>query len=184
MPRANKVLFVQGVGAGTHDDCIQLVQSLIGALGPDYDVICPLLPEEAYPNFVNWSQAITQQIEQLGSGMIVGHSFGGAVLIHTLAKHGRLLNNITGIVLIAAPFLGEGGWSSDDVTLVEGWANPLATFPIHLFQGDDDKIVAADHADLYAAAIPNAHLHPMPGRDHMLNNDLAEVAATIRNLTT
>ena len=183
MPHANKVLFLQGAGAGAHDDCIQLVQSLIRALGADYDVIYPLMPDEADPQFVTWSQAITQQIEQLGSGMIVGHSFGGAVLIHTLAKHGRLLNNITGIVLIAAPFLGEGGWDSDDVTLVEGWANPLSTFPVHLFQGDKDQIVAAGHADLYAAAMPNAHVHSMPGRDHLMNNDLAEVAATIRNLT-
>jgi hypothetical protein len=36
------------------------------------------------------------------------------------------------------------------------------------------------HLDLYATAIPGATVHRLEGRDHALNNDLAEVAAGIR----
>lgn len=181
---AIKVLFLQGAGEGTHDDCdSKLVDSLTRALGPAYTVSFPRMPEEGNPQFALWATAIIHEIDTLRPSMIVGHSFGGTVLIHTLAQHGRLLNNITGICLIAAPFLGDEGWSWEGFTLVEGWAKPLATFPVHLFQGDADVIVAANHAELYAAAIPNAHLHTLPGHDHMLNNDMSEVARVLLSLS-
>ena len=38
------------------------------------------------------------------------------------------------------------------------------------------------HADLYASVIPQAQLHWLPGRDHQLNDDLSEVAASIKAL--
>lgn len=50
---------------------------------------------------------------------------------------------------------------------------------MHVFQGLDDQTTPPPHADLYAAAIPQAVLHLLPGRDHQLNDDLSEVARTI-----
>ena len=87
------------------------------------------------------------------------------------------------IVLIAAPFLGEGGWPSDD------W-QPSATLgerlpggvPIHLYHGLADGEVPPSHAQLYARAIPQAHLCRLPGRDHQLNDDLREIAEVIKTL--
>lgn len=180
MADGSKVLFIQGAGAGTYADWdSKLVAGLTQA---GFEVVYPRMPEEADPQFAEWSSAILREVEAMGVGMLVGHSVGAAVLIHTLAKHPRLLNNVTAVCLIAAPFLGDGGWPSADVTLVDGWGAPLATFPVHLFHGDADEIVPADHMDLYAAAIPNARTHLLIGRDHQLNADVTEVAKVLQSL--
>lgn len=183
MANVSKVLFLQVAGTGAHDDWeSKLVSSLSSALGTGFEVIYPRLPDEEASQFAAWSAAIVREVETFGPGVLVGHSMGGAVLIQTLAKHPRLLNNITGVCLIAAPFLGDGGWPSADVTLVAGWANPLATFAVHLFHGDDDDTVPPQHMDLYAQAIPTARVHFLRGRDHQLNNDLTQVADVLRTL--
>ena len=54
--------------------------------------------------------------------------------------------------------------------------------PVHVFHGLEDDTAPPAHADLYARAIPQAQVHRLPGRDHQLDNDLADVATLIRSL--
>ena len=51
---------------------------------------------------------------------------------------------------------------------------------VDVFHGLRDETAPPSHAGLYAAAIPQAQVHRLPGRDHQLNNDLSEVAEAIR----
>ena len=87
------------------------------------------------------------------------------------------------IFLIAAPYVGEGGWPSEDI---EGTTNLGARLSrktsIFLYHGSGDETAPFAHLDLYAKAIPQAVKRPLPGRDHQLDNDLSEVAADIRRL--
>jgi pimeloyl-ACP methyl ester carboxylesterase len=55
---------------------------------------------------------------------------------------------------------------------------------VHVFHGLEDQTAPPSHADLYARAVPQARLHRLPGRDHQLDNDLTEVATTLRHLMT
>ena len=177
------VLFVQGGGEGTYDEWDnKLVASLKAKLRPGYDVRYPRMPNEADPNFAAWSAALEREIAQLDGSIIVGHSIGGTVLIHTVAENSRLLKHIKAICLVAAPFVGEGGWPSDEVKANPGWAGPLAATTVYLYQGDADDTTPMTHVGLYAKAIPHARLRRLSGRDHQLNDDLAEVAADIRGL--
>jgi pimeloyl-ACP methyl ester carboxylesterase len=84
-------------------------------------------------------------------------------------------------VLIAAPFVGDGGWLSDEFELTSelGAGLPLGV-PVHVFHGLQDQTAPPSHAGLHALAIPQAQVHQLPGRDHQLNNDLSEVAEAIR----
>ena len=87
------------------------------------------------------------------------------------------------IVLVAAPFVGAGGWPADDFELPEDLGTRLPRdVPVHLFHGLDDDTAPPAHADRYADAIPQATVHLLPGRDHQLGNDLGEVASVIRAL--
>ena len=86
-------------------------------------------------------------------------------------------------MLIAAPFVGEGGWPSEDIQLpLDLGARLPHGVPVFLFHGLDDKTAPPSHAELYARAMPDARVSRLPGRDHQLNNDLSEVAADIREL--
>lgn len=181
-----RILFVQGGGEGTHDEWDnKLVDSLARSLGPGHDITYPRMPDEADPNYARWKTAIGQEITRLGDGVIViGHSIGGAFLINALAtdppKH--VLN---GIFLLAAPFMGAGGWPMEEIASSDerlGARLPQGV-PIHLYHGGGDDIVPIAHLDLYVKTMPQAIIHRLDGRDHQLNDDLSEVARAVRSLS-
>jgi len=180
-----QVLFIQGGGAGTHDEWDdKLVDSLRRELGPGYDVRYPRMPNEADPSYPLWKAALAEEIAGLDDGAIViGHSIGGTILINALAE-APPKRKLAGIFLIAAPFVGAGGWPSDDIrpTADLGARLPPKT-PIHLYHGSNDNTAPLAHVDLYARAIRGAIVHRLHGRNHQLNDDLAEVAAGVRALT-
>ena len=180
-----QVLFVQGGGETTHDAWdSKLVASLEQALGPGYEIHYPRMPDEDDPKFAPWKAALGREIEGLDDGaVLVGHSIGAAVLVHSLAEDPPQ-RPPTGIFLVAAPFIGEGGWPSDEVRPKPDLGARLpAQSAIYLYQGDADDTVPANHADLYAKAIPQAVVRRLPGRDHQLDDDMSEVAADIRDLS-
>jgi pimeloyl-ACP methyl ester carboxylesterase len=117
----------------------------------------------------------------LDDGAIVaGHSVGATILLNALAEQPPE-KGLGAIVLIAAPFAGEGGWFSDEFELTSDLGAKLPPGArVHVFHGLRDETAPPSHADLYAVAIPQAQVHQLPGRDHQLNNDLSEVAEAIR----
>jgi predicted alpha/beta hydrolase family esterase len=182
MARPRQVLFIQGGGAGAHDEWDdKLAESLRRELGGGYEVRYPRMPDEGDPGYVRWSTAIRREMADLDDGAVVaGHSAGAAILVGALAEqppYGRL----RAIVLIAAPFVGEGGWPSGEFELTSDLGARLPPgVRVHVFHGLLDENVPPSHAGLYAVAIPQAQVHQLPGRDHQLNNDLSEVAEAIR----
>jgi len=182
MTPTRPVLFVQGGGAGAHDKWDRkLVESLKQELGGGYEVRYPRMPGEADPSYARWSAAIRREVADLGHGAVVaGHSVGAAILVQALAEqppHRRLAV----IALIAAPFVGPGGWPGQEFELTGDLGARLPPGArVHVFHGLQDETAPPSHADLYALAIPQAQVHRLPGRDHQLNNDLAVVAEAIR----
>lgn len=179
-----QVLFIQGGGAGTHDEWDdKLVDSLRRELGDGYEIRYPRMPAEDDPSYAAWGPAISEAIATLEHGaIVVGHSVGGTLLIHALAERPPDVS-LTAIVLIAAPFVGVGGWPGEEFELPGNLGALLpAAVPVHVFHGLEDDEVPPAHADLYARAIPQAQLHRLPGRDHQLSNDLGDVATLIRTL--
>ncbi len=180
-----QVLFIQGGGAGTHDEWdSKLVDSLRRELGSEYEVRYPRMPDEADPHYAQWKVALAGALVELRDGaIVVGHSLGGTILINALAEL-PAKRRLAGIFLLAAPFVGEGGWPTGELVPAPdlGARLPRNT-PVHLYHGSADDIAPHAHVDLYQRAIPGAIVHRLPGRDHQLNGDLAEVAAHIRALT-
>lgn len=178
------MLFVQGAGAGVHAEWdIHLVESLRRELGPSYTVRYPRMPDEADPRFEAWRPALERELAALSPGaVVVGHSAGGTMLIHVLADAAESVP-LAGVVLIAAPFIGEGGWESDEIAPRTDLGERLPrTMPVFLYHGEDDAVVPVAHVERYAAAIPHARVRRLAGRDHQLNDDLSEVARDIREL--
>ncbi len=179
------VLFVQGGGKGTHDEWDNvLVESLRSGLGPGYEVRYPRMPDEGDPSYPRWSAAIGREMAHLDEGAVVaGHSIGGTILVQALIDRPPE-RQLAAIVLIAAPFVGGGGWPGDDFEFSGDLGDRLpAGVPVHVFHGDQDETAPATHAVHYADAIPRALVHVLSGRDHQLNGDLSEVALAIRGLT-
>lgn len=182
MTGTQQVLFIQGGGAGAHDEWDdKLVDSLSRRLGDGHEVRYPRMPAEGDPGYAGWSPAIRRELADLADGaVVVGHSVGGTILIHALAEqppeHG-----LVAIVLIAAPFVGPGGWPGDEFELPGDLGARLPRARVHVFHGLEDETVPPSHADLYARVIPQARVHRLSGHDHQLNNDLSAVAEAIRS---
>ena len=180
----HQVLFIQGGGKGAHDDWDdKLVQSLGRELGPGYEIRYPHMPNEAAPQYPRWKAAIEKELSRLADGAtLVGHSIGGTSLINTLVEKPPGLA-LSGVFLLDAPFVGEGGWPSEDVKPMSGLGKRLpAQTPVYVYHGSKDETVPLEHADLYARSIPQAVVRQLNGRNHQLGNDLSEVAADIRQL--
>jgi predicted alpha/beta hydrolase family esterase len=181
---SKSVVFVQGGGEGTHDSWDnKLVASLSKGLGSEYTVRYPRMPREENPDPTAWKKALDQELQQVGHGAIlVGHSIGAAILLDYLADRSREVRPV-GVFLIATPFIGDGGWPSDDLRPTKQAAASLpGGAVVHLYQGTDDETVPFSHLGLFAQALPDATVHPLRGRDHQLNEDLLEVARDIQNI--
>jgi predicted alpha/beta hydrolase family esterase len=182
MAETRQILFIQGGGAGVHDEWDdKLVDSLRRALGDAYEVRYPRMPDEDDPGYAGWTPAVRREIEALDRGaIVVGHSVGGTILINALAEQSPEVR-LGAVVLVAAPFVGPGGWPGDDFELPPDLGARLPRgVPVQLFHGLSDDTVPASHADLYARVVPQARVHLLPERDHQLGNDLSEVAEAIR----
>jgi hypothetical protein len=176
-----QVLFIQGGGARVHDEWDdKLVLSLQRALGPGWEVRYPRMPDEADPSYSKWKTAIIREIAALDEGAVLaGHSIGGAILIQALAEDPPR-QRPGAILLVSAPFIGEGGWESDDISPRPDLGALLPQgVPVHVFHGCEDETAPSAHAHLYSRAIPQAKVHLLPERDHQLNNDLCDVADVV-----
>ncbi|MBV8805041.1 MAG: alpha/beta fold hydrolase, partial [Sinobacteraceae bacterium] len=153
-----QVLFVQGAGEGAHDRWDdKLVESLERELGEDYAVRYPRMPDEDDAHYRAWKAALFREFDSLKDGaVLVGHSVGGTILVHTLAEQPPR-PRVRGIFLIATPFIGEGGWPSDEIRPRTDLSRRLPSgVPVFLYHGVEDEVVPIAHIDLYAKAIPHA----------------------------
>lgn len=181
---AKQVLFLQGGGKDTHDAWDnKLVASLTKELGPGYTIRYPRMPNESEPDAPAWKAAIARELRTLMDNVIlVGHSLGAAILIDYLAD-GKLERRVAGVFLIAPPFIGDGGWASEELRPTKELVAKLPKgAPLYLYQGRQDEIVPFSHVGMFEKALPRAIIRRLEGRNHQLDDNLSEVAHDIRLL--
>ncbi len=184
MREKRQLLFIQGGGAGVHDKWDnKLVESLEHELGSAYEICYPQMPDEADPRYDAWKATLEKELAALDDrAILIGHSIGGTMLVNVIAEQSSE-RRFGALFLIAAPFVGDGGWSSDDLQSPRDLGARLPRdVPVHIYHGLNDETAPPSHAELYARAVPQACIHRLPGRDHQLNNDMKDVAALIRLL--
>lgn len=141
------------------------------------------MPNEAEPKYEPWKLALQAELAALEDGaIVVGHSVGGTILLHVLAEW-TPQSNLGAVCLIAAPFIGTGGWEGDDIEPRPDLADRLPrNAPIFFYHGRNDDTVPFAHVELYARVVPRAQVRRLAGRDHQLDNRLSEIATDIRGL--
>lgn len=179
-----QILFVQGAGPDVHDGWDNwLADDLQRQLGNGYVVRYPRMPGEADPHYAAWKSALLGELKAMGdAAILVGHSVGAMILLHALAEHAPA-PHIEGVFLLAAPFIGEDGWPSDEIEPRTAFLERLGPeLPVFVYHARQDEIVPFQHASLYAKAIPQAVLRVVEGGDHQFGNDMSAVARDIRSL--
>jgi predicted alpha/beta hydrolase family esterase len=123
--RKKQVLFIQGAGEGAYDEDEKLAVSLQAALGTEYQVLYPQMPNEEDPEDKAWIAQISKALAVVdGSAILVGHSAGGAVLLKYLLKE-HVDQPFAGVFLVSIPFWSPEDEADGTYTLREGFASQL-----------------------------------------------------------
>jgi uncharacterized protein len=178
-----QVLFIQGAGEGAYEEDEKLAVSLQDALGTEYHVSYPRMPDEETPEAMVWMAQISKALASFdGNIILVGHSAGGAVLLKYLLKE-NISKPVAGIFLMAIPHWGPEDEEGEEYTLHEGFASNLPHgVPIFLYHSRDDEVIPFAHLAMYAERLPHATIREFDGYGHQFNNDLSIVAADIKSL--
>ena len=178
-----RVLFVHGAGQGAHEADKKLAASLEDALGSGYEVRAPKMPDEDSPEIEAWKDRISEELAAMdGEVVLVGHSVGAFVLLKYLSEE-EPEKPVGGLYLVAAPYVGPGGWEVEEGALREGFTSKLpGRLPVFLYHGREDEVVPFEHLALYAEVLPRATVREFDGRGHQFGEDLSEVALDIQEL--
>ena len=177
-----QVLFIHGGGEAFEGD-EALVLSLREALGPDFEVEYPEMPDGAAPAYGTWSARISRELSALnGETILVGHSLGASILLKYISEE-PTAEGIVGLFLIATPYWGTVDWEVAEFELREDFPAALPEeVPIFLYHSRDDEVVPFAHLALYAGRLPRARAREFEDRGHQLGDDLSEVAEDIGKL--
>jgi len=170
----------QGPGEGSDPFAARLRE----ALGPDHDLLFPILPAPEDPHFEAWSEALDEILRSATEPLaVVGHSLGGSVILKHLAESDRD-QPIAGLVLVATPFWGDSDWELE-WALPDGWPDESTELPpTFLFHSRDDEEIPLDHLERYAERLPEATARPLDGNGHLFDRgDLTPVLDAIRSLS-
>ena len=178
-----QVLFIQGGGAGAYEADGKLAAYLRDALGAEYNVLYPKMPNEERPEYEAWKAQISKEHAAVdGQVILVGHSLGGSILLKYLSEE-NVEEPIAGIFLIATPYWGPEDWQVDEYILHEGFASQLPKVPlIFFYHSRDDEVVPFAHLALYAEKLPQATVRELDGRGHLFNAGFPELVDDIKSL--
>ncbi|WP_106850195.1 alpha/beta hydrolase [Blastococcus sp. Marseille-P5729] len=164
-----QLLFLHGAG-GYEDD-----QALATRLGAAAGVQprMPRVPDENM-SYEGWAVPIRAALGDLGpEDLVVGHSFGGSVLLKVLAERAWPL---TRAILLAVPCWRPEGWDQSEYAF-DG-AEPPQTLVLH--QCRDDEVVPFEHLALNAAALPRARVVEHAHGGHQLDEVDADALLSSR----
>jgi len=180
-----QILFIQGAGEGAYDADIKLADGLQHELGGEYEIVYPVLSDEADPNYDDWKSQVKQELIKLQQPVtLVGHSVGASILLKCVDEI-RTEIRIAGIFLLAAPFWGGEGWryeGYEKLELAKDFAENLTQrAPVFLYHCQDDEIVAYEHLALNARMLPSATERQLTTGGHQFVGNLSTIAQDIKS---
>ena len=175
------VLFIPGAGDPRHpQSSSHLADYLARELGDGFGVVAPEMPNANDPDYRSWRDAIETHLVDLGDNtLLVGHSFGGSVLLKYLAED-TYQEPIAALFLVATPFWGPG---FRDFALPDDFAVALKGIPIVLYHSRDDPEIPVSHLRRYQEHLPNATSRLIDGSEHSFIHGLPELVRDIQTFS-
>jgi len=158
--------------------------SLSEALGADFDVLMPRMPNGSNAQYGEWKIWFQRLLELLNEGAIfVGHSLGGVFLAKYFSEN-KSTKKIKTAILIGAPF--------DDENMDEKLASflpgqSLGGFEqqmteIYLIHSQDDPVVPFSQVKKYKKVLPGAREMIFEDKGHFNIENFPEIIQLIKNI--
>jgi uncharacterized protein len=180
---AKQIFFIHGAGNQHHPDGSgKLVASLKRELGSDYEVLAPDMPDPDNPAYKAWRDQIGQELGRLDPDvLLIGHSFGGSVLLKYLAE-GTSHRPIASLFLVAVPFWGKRDWEQE-YALPDDFAALLPPIShLFLYHSRSDEVVPFSHVWHYQQRLPQATVRVLDGKEHSFTDGLPQLVQDIQRL--
>jgi len=179
-----EILFIHSAGPqGHHEGSDYLLRYLIDALGPDYKIVHPKMPEPDNPHYDGWKKKLEAELSLLDGNVVIGHSLGGSVVLKYLSELNREVP-LAGLFVIAAPFWGAPEWEVDEYVLPRNLSSKLPTgTQLFLYHSKDDEVVPVEHVTLYAVELPKAIVRTCNSRGHLFSKGLPELVDDIKTVS-
>ncbi|KZD02314.1 MULTISPECIES: alpha/beta fold hydrolase [unclassified Thalassospira] len=180
------LVFIHSAGPqGGNSGSTGLISRLEEALGDEFHIIAPLMPDPERPDIDGWLAEIAKTVSQARSGaVLMGHSLGGSSILQYLARNPQIWrdnNRFAAVFSIAAPFWGLEDWEVTDFSLTE---DELAILegcrPMHFCHSKDDKIVGFAHCETYLQHFPQADQITLNDAGHALSD--GDITALIQKI--
>ncbi len=157
--------------------------SLGSVLGEGFDVLSLRMPCPDNAKYLEWKIVFEKLLPLLSEPAIfVGHSLGGIFLAKYFSEE-RRFEKVKALFLVAAPFEDGNGYSLVDFSISDDLSGlRFSRIPIHLYQSEDDTIVAYSSLERYEEALPSAVRHSFADRWHFVQEEFPEIAQDIRSL--
>jgi uncharacterized protein len=153
---------------------------VVGSLPTGYRVIAPEMPDADNPHYQPWRDRIAQELEAIDEVILVGHSFGGSVLLKYLAE-GSYQKPVRGLFLVSVPNWGPDGWAYDEYAVSEDVGSRLPASRIFLYHSRDDPGVPFAHLGYYHEHLPMAIVRPIDGSEHSFVDGLPTLVDDIKS---
>jgi predicted alpha/beta hydrolase family esterase len=160
------------------------VKTLQDALGEDYEVFMPTMPNKQNARYQEWALWFRRHLPFLRDGVVlVGWSLGGMFLAKFLSEH-EIPVSVSSLYLLAAP-CGicddeEGNDCGDfqfDPAILNNLTNQVKKCEI--WHSEDDFVVPFSHATTYKLALPQATVVTFTDKNHFLVPELPELIKSI-----
>ena len=183
MAAARQLLFVQGAGDMWHPEGSgHLARYLQRELAGDYLVSAPEMPDADNPHYRPWADRIAHELKGIeGDVFLVGHSFGGSVLLKHLAEDAPHYR-VAALCLVSVPDWGPKAWAIEEYAVPADLGSRLPSAPIYLYHSVDDGEVPFSHMRAYAEQLPEATVRAVPGSDHSFVEGLPILVDDIRSV--
>jgi predicted alpha/beta hydrolase family esterase len=113
--------------------------------------------------------------------ILVGHSFGGSVLLKYLAE-GSYRKPVQGLFLVSVPDWGPNGWTYGEFAVPNDVASRLPASRIFLYHSRDDPEVPFAHLAYYQDHLSTATARPIDGSEHSFVKGLPTLVDDIKSL--
>ena len=160
----------------------RLASYLARELGTEHRVVAPEMPDADNPHYRPWRDRIEQELKGIDEAVIlVGHSFGGSVLLKYLAED-SYRQPVRGLFLVSVPNWGPDGWAYEEFAVPNDVGSTLSASKIFLYHSRNDPEVPFAHLGYYQERLPTATARPIDGSEHSFLQGLPTLVDDIKNL--
>jgi len=148
-------------------------------LGEEYEVLSPRMPNKQNAKYDEWKIWFEKMFPFIKDGVVlIGHSMGGLFLAKYLSEN-ELSKKISALFLVAPVYRDTEDLANFPITddLQKVW-NQCQN--IHIFQSEDDPLVAMAEAEKYQKAWPEAKMHIFKDRGHFNQENFPELVDEIK----